>query len=72
VADPVIVTPSIWSLVSDRQRGTPLTLGVSRAVAQAFPLVVDDPLSERMKAALQALADRDPVTSEDRQAGSAR
>jgi hypothetical protein len=71
VADPVIVTPSIWTLVSDRQRGAPLTLGVSRAVAEAFPLVVDDTLPERMKAALQALEDHDSAISEHERLGLA-
>lgn len=67
------MTFQIWIPRSDRKRETPVGSGICRAMTQAFPLiVVDDALPVRMKAAIQALKDRDVLTSEDRRLDNIR
>ena len=66
----MIVAPS--TLLSDHQREDPFTISIGPAVAQAFPLAIDDTMPERMKAAIRALEGLDAITSEDLRPESAR
>lgn len=61
----MIDSSRLWTSLQDDERETPVGSGICRAMTQAFPLiVVDDALPERMKAAIQALADCEILTSE--------
>lgn len=62
----------IWTPRVGQERETPFGAGIRRAMGQAFPLAADDALPERMKAAIQALADLEPVIPADQLLGSAR
>jgi hypothetical protein len=68
----MIEASRIWTPGVGQGATTPLQTGAGRALIGAFPVVVNDALPERMREALLALADREPVTVEDRQLGSAR
>ena len=55
----------IWTICSGRVRETPFMAGVYRALAVAFPLVMNDEMPARMKLALEALVALDPVGAAD-------
>ena len=68
----MIDSSHLWALCQDDELESPVGTGIRQAVGQAFPLDANDVLTERMKAALRALADLESVLPADRQLGSAR
>lgn len=68
----MIDVSGIWTPRANWERETPVKSAIGRAMTQAFPLAADDALPERMKEALQALADLELVIPENQQPGSAR
>jgi hypothetical protein len=59
------VTAPIWTNFSRLGRETPFKLSVRRMLVEAFPLVMNDVMPDRVKLALEALAALDPVDVAD-------
>ena len=62
----------LWIPRIGQRRDAPVQAGIYRALIQLCPLAMSDALPPRLKADIEALSDREPVTSEDQQPGSAR
>lgn len=62
----------IWVPRIGQGRDAPIKAGIYRALVQLCPLAMSETLSPRLKAAIEALLEREPVTSEDQRQGSAR
>lgn len=62
----------LWMPRIGQGRGGPIRAGICRALDQMWPPVMNETLPPRMKAAIEALSEQEPVTSEDQRPGSAR